>query len=191
MYQIWKNKLVRKRTEYIIISQAINTRDNKYPYFDNSLIKSNLTYTWGKWQEYYMQDLKKRMLPCHYYVELLDRDYVVYKGLAEEHPSYFIDELVSAGVIKPEYKHALFVTIGENYNIDIPEYRMYEHLAEKCLVDLLRRYKLNKNRIMYIDEILTDNWQEMLKTSSLNYDIQLTQFFDRTIMEQHINFYKY
>lgn len=191
MYQILKNKLIRRRTEYIIVMQAKNTVETRFRYMNPIFTRSTFKYSWGHWQSYYMEDLKRPTLPCHYFVELLDKDYVVYQGLSEEHPSYFIDELVSAGVIKSEYKHAILICIAENYNIDIPEYRMYEHLASKCICSLMRRYKLRRDRIKYFDEVLTDNWDEMLATSDLTYDIEKTTLFDPVIMFQHIGFYKH
>lgn len=191
MYQIWKNKEFRPKTEYVILCQAKNTRETRFAHFNPLLIKSTMQYTWGYWQEYYMEDLKRRKLPCHYYVEYLDRDYVVFQGLSEEYPSYFIRELVEAGIVKSEYKNAILVTIGENYNIDIPEFRMYEQMCSKCLCSLMRRYKLNQERIVYFDEILSPNWEVMLKQSELTYDIETTSNFDRVILRQFLDYYKH
>ena len=168
MYQIWKNKEIRPKTEYVIICQAKNTRETSFAYFNPLLIRSNSTYTWGEWQNYYMQDLKRRKLPCHYFVEYLDNDYVVYQGLSEEHPSYFIRELIEAGVVNSEYKNSILITVGENYNIDIPEYRMYEHLCSKCICSLMRRYKLHQERIVYFDARTKIHLQNYLKTRTDN-----------------------
>ena len=191
MYQIWKNRLIRKRTEYIVLTQAINVREDRYKHFNPLLLKSNYTYTWGEWQKYICQDLKHRELPFHYYVELLDDDYVIYQGLGEEHPSYFINDLVTAGVVKSEYKHAIVIGLGENYNRDIPELRMYEHLCSKCISSLMKRYDLPKERVVYFDDILHDNWKEMLGSSDLTYNIETTELFDTNILQMSINKYKF
>lgn len=121
-----------------------------------NLAKGSRKYTWNDWQKYLTTWGDKTKLPNHYFIELVDDDYAVMKGLGETRPSYYIDEMVSRGVISHQYQNSLIIMIADDFNLRIPTRRFYEILAEKLLVPLMKMYKLDWSRIVYFDECLTD-----------------------------------
>ena len=123
---------------------------------EEALAKGSRKFTWNDWQKYLTTWGNKTKLPNHHFIELVDDDYVVMKGLGETRPSYYLDELVEAGVIARQYQNALIIMIADDFNLRIPSKRFYEILAEKLLVPLLKLYHLDWSRIVYFDECLTD-----------------------------------
>lgn len=188
MYKIRLFKRIRLKTEYIILLQASNLMKNNIP-VDPNIIPGSYKYTWGIWQNYFLRDLYQEALPCHYFTELLDRDYVIYKGLPDFKPSYFIEELVKNNILQSQYKNSIVVVIGEDFNTDVLEQRLAEHLSDKVLVPLLREYDLDFTRIKLLDECLDPNWEEYLKHSKLNYNIKKHKYFDMQTIRFSINKY--
>jgi hypothetical protein len=188
MYIIRNYKRFRRKTEYIILTHARNLIENFY--IDPAVIQGNKKYTWGIWQNYWISELKKPALPCHYFVELLDTDYVIFKGLHEVQPSFFIEDLVSAGVMKFDYLNAILVVISDDFSINTVENRMAEHISDKVLTGLLRHYQLDFTRVKYIDECLTDEWKDNLKFSTLEYKYTPARYFDFQKIKSNIDKYK-
>ena len=188
MYIIRNYKRYRRRTDYIIITHARNLIENFY--IDPMVILPNNQYTWGTWQKYFIQDLQKPALPCHYFSEFLDRDYVIYKGLEEFQPSYFIEDLVSAGVMKYQYLNSILIVIGDDFSVNTVDNRLAEHLSDKVLTGLLRRYQLDFTKIKYIDDCLMDDWQNNLKYSTLEYKYVPQRYFDMQVIKSNVDKYK-
>jgi hypothetical protein len=188
MYQIRNYKRIRRKTDYIILTHARNLIENFY--IDNAVIQGSKRYTWGLWQTYWIEDLKKPALPCHYFVELLDTDYVVFKGIHEVQPSFFIEDLVSAGVMKVDYLNSMLIVISDDFSINTLENRMAQHLSDKVLTGLMREYELDFTRIKYIDECLTDDWENNLKFSTLDYKYTPEKYFDFQIIKSNLDKYK-
>jgi hypothetical protein len=117
-------------------------------------------------------------VPVHYYVELLNEDYVVFTGLNIQKNSSYLYELGNNGIIKPEYKDSLLVMIGENFFYDLPEERMYKHIANRITTPMMNLYRLPFERVVLMDDCLTTNWEENLKNSQLNYEITLNKFWN-------------
>lgn len=191
MYPIRKLKSYRPKTEYIILCQSINLINTKR-YIDPSLLRTNYKFTWGMWQEYFIHDLMLFDVPCHYFVELLDRDYVIYKGLADQKKSSYIDELVANEVLHHDFRNSILIVLQDNLSIDIPDRRMYDQLCNKLLSQLYRTYHLNFSRVRMLDECLTPDWKEKLQQSPLNYEIKEAKYYDRNIFELSYNkYYKF
>lgn len=188
MYPIINYKRIRKRTDYIILTHSRNLIEKLY--IDPVVYKNNKQFTWGIWQRYFMEDLKKPALPCHHFVEFLDRDYVIYNGLYDFQPSYYMEDLVSAGIIDYKYINSILVVIQDDFSINTLERRLSEHLSDKLLTGMLRQYELDFTRIKYLDDCLQENWEENLKFSTLNYQYTKSKFFDFNTLKQDLDKYK-
>lgn len=188
MYIIRNYRRFRRKTEYIIITHARNLMEKVY--IDPSVIQSTNKYTWGIWQKYFIEDLKKPALPCHYFEEYLDRDYAVFKGIADFQPSYFIEDLVSAGVIEYKYLNSILIVIGDDFSVNTIENRLVEHLCDKVITPLLRTYELDFTRVKYIDDCLEESWEENLKYSTLEYKYVKAKYFDFQTIKSNIDKYK-
>lgn len=156
-YRIWANRERRFRTDYIILNHLPNLeiKDHLLP---DDMKKSRNKYTWNQWQKYFIKWGNDRKLPVHYFIEMVDHDWAVMKGLEDTKPSYYLDELVSQGIIEGKYRNAVVVFIGENYDLRNLDPRCIEHLSSKVLVPLVKRFKLSWDRIMYLDECLTESF---------------------------------
>lgn len=156
-YRIWANRERRFRTDYIILTHLPNLeiKDHLLP---DDMKKSRNKYTWNQWQKYFIKWGNDRKLPVHYFIEMVDHDWAVMKGLEDTKPSYYLDELVSQGIIEGKYRNAVVVFIGENYDLRNLDPRCIEHLSSKVLVPLVKRFKLSWDRIMYLDECLTESF---------------------------------
>jgi len=182
MYKLKIFNEKRIKTRHIIITQAINLIDFNF-YIDPIVYKGTYKYTWGIWQKYLLKDLYKPALPMHYFEELLDKDYVVYKGLPDYHRSYFLKDLANYDIIESIYKDAILVVIGENFQIDIPEGRMYDHLVTKVILPLMNQYKIPKDNVKILDQCLSNNWKTNLELSPLNYDLKLHKYYDPVTLD--------
>jgi len=188
MYQIRNFRRFRRKTEYIILTHARNLQEKMY--INNEVLRDNKYYTWGIWQKYWLDDLKRQALPCHYFVERIDTDYVVFKGLNDFQPSQYIEDMVSAGVMKYDYINAILIVIGDDFSMNTVETRLMQHLADKVVTGLLRTHELDFTRVKYIDECLSENWKESLESSTLDYQYKENLFYDKQILLTNINKYK-
>lgn len=187
MYIINKDRRIRRKTEYIILSSVRNTQEDFS--IEPDLLVDNTMFTWGIWQNYYIDYLQKKLLPCHYFIEKVESDWVIYKGLNIFQPSYFIEDLVSCGVINRNYMNAILILIGQDYSKYTVDKRMSQHLSDKVLTELMRNYKIDFNHIKYIDECFTKDWKENLKFSNIKYKIEPERYFDRQVIKEYVDKY--
>lgn len=182
MYDIKRYRSKRFNTNYIIIAHAVDLIKPDI-YINPVVNRGTYKLTWDIWQEYWYLYQKKLDVPCHYFVELLNKDYVVFTGLAMQKKSYFLEELANAGLIKDEYRDSLLVLIGENFEYDLPEQRLYQHLANRILSPLCYQYKINfEDRVLTLDEILVPNWKEILDNHKiLNYQITPMNYWNQDL----------
>lgn len=181
MYPIYRYKSYRPRTDYILLIPSVNFIKSTL-YIDPIVRRGNYKFTWEIWQKYFVHDMFLKEVPCHYYCELLDTDYVIYKGCPDQKRSTYLEEMVKNGIINPEYKNAIVIMLQDNFYIDMPDRRMWDQLNSKCISQLLRQYNLSPNRIKIIDECLTDNWKENLELSGLKYEITESKWYNKDIM---------
>ena len=182
MYDIKRYRSKRFNTNYIIIAHAVDLIKPDI-YINPVVNRGTYKLTWDIWQEYWYLYQKKLDVPSHYFVELLNKDYVVFTGLAMQKKSYFLEELANAGLIKDEYRDSLLVLIGENFEYDLPEQRLYQHLANRILSPLCYQYKINfEDRVLTLDEILVPNWKEILDNHKiLNYQITPMNYWNQDL----------
>lgn len=191
MYPIYKFKSYRPVTNYILLIPSVNFI-KKTLYIDPIVLKGNYKFTWQIWQEYFIHDMFLKEVPCHYFCELLDSDYVIYKGCPEHKHSTYLEDMVKYGVIKPEYKNSIVVMLQDNFKLDTVDRRMCEQLNSKCLSELMRRYRLDPTRIKIIDDVLTDDYETKLQESGLGYEIVPSTYYNEDIMRISAEkFYKY
>lgn len=176
-YVMYNNKRKRRKTEFIILTHAKNLVETGFP-VDPDVITHNNYFTWNIFEHYWMKSLDKETLPCHYFIENIGSDWYSFKGLCEFQPSYFIEDLVSASVIKYQYLRSMLIVIGEDFTKYPVDDRMSEQLAQKILTDIQYRYGVPDNKILYIDECLTDDWENCLRMSNLKYKYQPAKYFD-------------
>ena len=154
-YPIFINREIRRKTEYILIVHAPDFVAVNHP-VEGDLAKGSRRYTWNDWQTYLTTWGDKTKLPMHYFMELVDNDWSVMKGLGETRPSYYLQELVANGVLSPNYQNSIVIMVAEDFDLHNPSKRFYEILAEKLLVPLMKLYHLDWSRIVYFDECMTD-----------------------------------
>lgn len=186
-FPIKKFKRIRRRTDYIILVPSLLLKEDFY--IDGIVEDSGRLFTYGIWEKYWLKELAKDSLPCHYFSERIAEDFYVMKCLPDFQPSYFLEDLVQAGIINYKYRNSIMVVIGENFNRYPLDRRFCEQISSKVLDPLLREYGIHQDRILFIDEILNSNWKESFKESTLKYNLVTSKHFDMNILRQAINKY--
>lgn len=184
---LYINREIRRRTDYIFITHSSNLIIKDHiP--SAKLIKGSNSYSWGEWERYLYSWGNKKKLPMHYFMELIDKDYAAIKGLAENRPSYYIDEQIASAVIKAKYRNSILIVLGDDYDLRIPSSRLYEQLSEKIIVPLMKLYNLDWSRVVTFDECITDMFFESVGN---NYELSRFEYkpmrnFDMTILRNQI-----
>jgi hypothetical protein len=168
------NKIYNRRhiTEFIILTHIRNLYETTTT-IDPILKVGSSKYTWHKWQEYFMRKNKHRQLPCHYFIEQAGEDFDIHVGLPEYAVSYYLEELANFGIIQQRYKNAILVAIGEDFNLENAESRMYEQLVSKLIVPIIvrNRNKMPQDHIKYIDDIMSlEVFNTQLNNKKINYE---------------------
>ena len=182
------SKRVRNITKHVILTHSVNLIENFY--ISPDTIVHNNFFTAGVMEDYFMRYLKKRVLPYHYYIDNIGDDWYVFKGACEFQPSYFLEDLVQAGVIKYEYLDSIVIVLSDDFSRYPVDNRMSEHLCDKVLSDIMRRYRMTWDKIVYIDDCLQENWKENLRNSTLQYNYKLGTYFDFQKIKVNINKFK-
>ena len=178
----------RRKTEYIVIIPTTCMIQGDF-YIDPVIYQHKKLFVQGIWEKYFLKDLKKPALPYHYYIERIGEDYYVAKGLPDMMKSYFIADLVRNGIVDPKYTHSIVIASAENFNIEAPRRRFFTQLATKVICPLLRTYRLTHTRVVYFDEILTDNWEEQLESCGLGYNLHKTTYYDKVFQTEEVKKY--
>ncbi|QPI17050.1 hypothetical protein [Staphylococcus phage vB_StaM_SA1] len=188
-YDIKPDRRRRSNTfqPHIIITHMNNLvlKENKFN--DRDLLKGSYKYSWGKVQNYLIRHANIRALPMHYYVELLDKDYVVFEGLSDYKPSYYLQELADKGIIPQKYRNSILIAIAEDFHLYNPEIRMFKHLSDKLLVPLCKRHKLSFHEIKLLDEIYRDDYLEHLDNN--RFETKAMNKFDKQRLKNQFNMY--
>jgi len=188
IYNITKIYNKRHLTEYVILTQIRNLFEID-TYIEPYLKLGSADYTWKKWQEYFYRKNKHRQLPCHYFIEQTLDDFDIHVGLPEYAPSYFLQELFQLGIIDNKYKDAILIAIGEDFNLENAEARMYEQLCSKLLVPLILRNRkyMQQENIKYIDDILSfEAYKLHFENKRILYDISRGLHFNEFNLNRYI-----
>lgn len=186
-YEIKQDRRRRNRTfqTHIIITHMSNLvlKENKFN--DKNLIMGSYKYSWGKVQNYLIRHVNNIGLPMHYYVELLDKDYVIFEGLSDYKPSYFLKELSEKGIIPHKYKNSILIAIADDFSIYNADTRMLKQLADKLLVPLCKREELSFHGIKLLDEIYTDDYINKLDNN--RFETKPMDKFDKIRLKNQFN----
>lgn len=189
LYRIYNYVNKRSKITDVIITQARNTTQTDTPREKDMLLGDTYMYTWGYYQYYYYKIAGKNKLPCHYFVELLDKDYVIYVGNPRINKSYFLEDLANAGVIDEKYKDALLITIGQTFTYSPMEERLIDHLTDKLLSSLMAEQYMEYSNIHSLQEVLVDGWEDKMIHNDLTYDILPEPYLYMDKLRQRVKYY--
>ncbi len=179
VYEIRKAREKHKQPKYIILSQVRNFYEFHTP-LKPILRLGTSTFTWNQWQRYFYKILQRWHIPFHYFIEQIANEFSVFVGEPEQSPSYFLEEMLDAGIIPEIYRESIVVGIGEDFSIEIAEKRMYEQLCFRLLVPLqIRNAKyIDHYHIVYLDEIIDwGRYKEAVEEKKIKFDIVPSTFF--------------
>jgi len=180
----------RSENKYIILTQAMSTYEN-FGYLSNdALLGGSYKYTWGEWQKYYIQTAHHRKLPCHYYMEFLDDDYVIYVGNPLCNKSYFLEDLARNEIINQNYANAILVVLSEDFRYVQTDKEMLYHLCDKLVSSLMVQFPISDSAVLTLDDILKNEWKENLENSGLKYNIQPMSKFNKNELLRMIRQYR-
>ena len=182
-----RRRRIQTRSTNIIIMHMNNLILKQNPFHDRDLLKGSYHYSWGKVQNYLIRHVNKNSLPMHYYIELLDNDYVAFKGLSEFKPSYFLQEMANKHIIDPYYSNSILIAVADDFNIFNPETRMYKHLSDKVLIPLCKQFEINFQQIKSFDEILSENYLNELENNRFEFKSMVK--FDKQHLKTQFNIY--
>lgn len=117
-YQIKRTKRKRIRTDYILLVPSVCFLEGNFQY-SPLFLNSGGKYIWDKWEKYLIKDLGHEVLPCNYFFTRVNEDYLGIVGCPYFHPSYFVEDLVQAGVIDYKYLHSIVIMLDFNFNLYI------------------------------------------------------------------------
>ena len=191
MYEIRPYKSKRHATHNIILMHSVNLIRSDI--FINDIVRrGTFKYTYDIWRNYWFLYQKKRMSPCHFFVELLDKDYVCMLSNAMQKQSYFLNELITNQIIDPKYKDSMLIVISENFHYDKPEVRLFEHIANDILSPYCYQFHLDfVENVLPFDDILLPDWKEKLEISDLKYEFQPMTYWDQNLFELYAKRYKW
>ena len=185
-----QRQFFRLKTEYVIICHIRDLWKRDTFVLPSAKI-GNYHYTYDIWQEYFLKEISQKLLPFHFFAELLNKDYVIYNGLNFSQQSWYLRELSENGIIPYAARDAVLIVIGEDFSVNPFVDRLSDHLCDKILSWLTRDYNVQYNRILKLDEILIKDWKNALKVSKLNYDITEQTYFDINLLQLNLrNFNK-
>jgi len=187
MYQIRKLTEERAKSRYIILTQMKNLHETQYS-IDPILLIGTANYSWHRWQRWFYRVNSKRQLPIHYMIEQVLDDYVIYVAAPEHVPSYFVKDLVNAKLIPDRYRESIVIGVAEDFTLERMDTRLYEQLVHRLIVPLMKRYKIKKNEVVYIDDIL--DWTQLInkmQVENLTYNIQKEYYFDRVAINRYLS----
>lgn len=190
-YRLWKNTRYRKTTKYIILVPSMYFYDRKNPiYIDNIVRDSADLYVYDIWEKYFMRGQQQKYLPYHYFMTKVGDDGIAIKGQPDYNYSWYVEDLVSAGIIEFTYINSIVVMLDWNFALRTYDRRMASQLVYKVLNPVLKENKLSPERIVFIDDILKDNWKDIMDTSNLDYELGISTYFNFDIINQYLSQYK-
>ncbi|WPH64114.1 hypothetical protein [Staphylococcus phage vB_StaM_PB50] len=188
-YDIKQDRRRRSNTfqTHVVITHMNNLilKENKFD--DRNILKGSYKYSWGKVQNYLIRHANIRALPMHYFVELIDKDYVVIEALSDYKPSYYLQELADKGIIPQKYRNSILIAISDDFSLYNPETRMFKHLSDKLLIPLAKRHRLSFHEIKLIDEIYSDDYIDKLNTN--RFETKSMIKFDKQRLKNQFNMY--
>lgn len=178
-YRFKNVKQKRGKTKGIVIVTLPNLIEMA-SHIDPDILVGSTVYTWGEVQKYFFREVVRESLPMHYSVELVDKDYAIYTGEALTVPSYFLQELAAHNVIPYTLQDSICVCVMENFNIDIPDNRMWDLLAHRVITPLMRTNGLDEGDVTFLDEIVNwDTYKVKHREKKVKFLMGKSKRFDR------------
>ena len=115
----------------------------------------DIAYTWKRVQEFYYRrpEARNGQMPCHYYSEYLDDDYVTYVGCPLTNRSWFLQMAVAAGVLPVVYNDAILIVLQENYGVEVTDKRLWRILSHTVISPLMRLFDITRDRVLFFEKI--------------------------------------
>ena len=115
----------------------------------------DIAYTWKRVQEFYYRrpEARNGQMPCHYYSEYLDDDYVTYVGCPLTNRSWFLQMAVAAGVLPVVYNDAILIVLQENYGVEVTDKRLWRILSHTVISPLMRMFDVTRDRVLFFEKI--------------------------------------
>lgn len=185
------NLITNKRDPGWIMIPISDMMRLSHPFRFPALLKRNDSYTWSAFDDYFRSDLYKRDVPMHYGIEKVGQEWDIHVGTPLCNRSWYLEELILAGLISQEYANCKVVAIMDNLYENIPEERMYRALWHKLFSPWLRTSHLDYRYIHFIDELVDwDLFNSLKNQGKIDYDIWPAIFFDRAFFDFYRTYYR-
>jgi len=185
--QIKNEKILSRMADprYIILAPLYNMLSTSTVFPPNIVIK-NYKYSWPAVQNYYQFIQNRDTMPMHWFVEFLDKDYVFHVGMPLSFNSWYLAELIKMKVIHHQYKNAFVICIQDDWRLEVPDRRMIEGICHFLISPLLREYKINRNNVVPLSDILVENALDIARFQDniLNrFDLSKAKYYDHIITQ--------
>lgn len=188
--RIIKSKEKRMESKNIVLV-TLPSMIKKGSFIDPNLLLGSTNFTNESIERYFLTELNNRQLPYHYACEQVKGDFPIFIGENQFTPSSYLSELAELNLIPYSMRHSILICLFEDFNIDIPNERMYHMLSSRLLSKLMKEHNVDQSRVHFIDEIL--NWQAVdiaTKSKYLEYPIKKSNFFNRVVLDNILKGYK-
>ena len=169
--------------KYIVLSPLYNffVEGTSYP---ANWEQSSFKYRWYKLQQYFSHDLQQHELPFHWWAEYVDKDYAINVACPFTHRSHYIETLLDMKCLNYSYRESLLIAFDQDVRLEPVDRRMMEILGYQLIAPLLKTYKLDMNRLVFIDDIIEPNARELLSENrdlKLRYKYSPAKYYDHNI----------
>jgi hypothetical protein len=165
---------------------------------DKSYIRPNLitggtnAYEWGDVQEYFYHNLQMDQPPMHYFSEYVHTDYVFHVGAGLTSISPWLDALVKTGAIQHHFRDFIVVGMKEDFRKSVPDRRLFEGLAHFVITPILRLFKLSKEDVRFVDDILSEGAEALAlehPKQLRRFVLERSRYYDHSILDVVMNDY--
>lgn len=173
----------RKTANRLIFCHLTNVINRDY-YLEPDLLDRDKYYSFAKIKNYFFERMAKEQLPFHYYVDRIGNEWEIMLGAPLNYKSQYLQDLINLGLLAPEYKDATLVVIRDNFELNIPDIRLFKTIGQKLIEPnlFLNRKNMN-NSVFWFDELFdwkTFNEDKLLYNlqSENRYRIKPMKYFD-------------
>lgn len=174
----------RKSTKFIVLSHISNFCVHKNPMVPD--LQGFLPYyVTSKLKQYYFNQLERRVIPFHYHINMVLKDWETMVTAPLNASSNMLEECVNNGYIDSFYQDAVVIAIQDDYSVRVPDLRTFEVMAANIIAPLLSTLKLNSTtKVVWFDEIFNfDKYNYDMAENPLSnpypYRVRPMKYFDR------------
>ena len=121
--------------------------------FEPRLLKGTYRQQWRAFESYCFDDLMMDQMPCHYFVEFLNRDYVAYVAAPLTSRVSFADVLSASGAIDHMHRHDIVIVIAEDFRLETADRRMLQFLMHTLVSPVMKMYGLGYEKVQIVDDM--------------------------------------